>query len=562
MLKPISLLFILLFSFGCIHPEKPSDSGDLLAEIDKLSVTEAHFKAAFQRYYYRVGESLVPSVENKRSVLNEEFETLVLATYAKDEGLADDDRSTLEYGLLVRKVFAEEYLQQAVLDHIYVTEQDLRELFLRYNTTMRASHLYAADKESADLLYEKLMQGEQFEDLAQEVFSNSYLAQSGGDLGEFTVDEMDIAFENSAFELKIGEISKPVKTRQGYSIIKLTDKFTTPILTEFQYASQKNFLESFAKKRLDELATRKHIAEIVAQLGINDDKVQELWLDITEVSRQPLSHNFENQVLRFSSKFADNTELAGVGDFSFTIQDLKTEGFYSPIGYFQRIQTLSDFRDFVQGLIYRTYIIEAFKNSEQFEDPRIQQSIDHSFHTYLQKRAIEHVSDNLKFSEEELRAEFLANKSMYDYPLMMNVSRIVVGSKEEGVNVVKAVNDGLDWVTAVRTYTQKNQDLMVDGVLGIKPINEYGTHAFALKDLNEGDVVGPLDYQTNQFVVYKVIEIQEPHSAEFEEVKTLVKEVLTRNKLEPQLKLVVQNTMQKHNAVVYNEKLQSIKIEL
>lgn len=46
-----------------------------------------------------------------------------------------------------------------------------------------------------------------------------------GDLGCFTVFDMIYSFESAAFNMKPGEISKPVRTRYGYHIIKLYDRF-------------------------------------------------------------------------------------------------------------------------------------------------------------------------------------------------------------------------------------------------------------------------------------------------------------------------------------------------
>ena len=45
-----------------------------------------------------------------------------------------------------------------------------------------------------------------------------------GDLGFFTVFDMIYPFENTAYTLEVGAVSKPVRTRYGYHIIKVIDR--------------------------------------------------------------------------------------------------------------------------------------------------------------------------------------------------------------------------------------------------------------------------------------------------------------------------------------------------
>src|SRR5690606_2228066 len=63
-----------------------------------------------------------------------------------------------------------------------------------------------------------------FEALARE-HSSGPSAMKGGDIGIFTEDRMAEEFSKAAFKLKVGEISKPVKTKFGYHIIKVTGKW-------------------------------------------------------------------------------------------------------------------------------------------------------------------------------------------------------------------------------------------------------------------------------------------------------------------------------------------------
>ncbi len=533
----------------------------MLAQINDLKVTEAHFVSAFKKNYYRVGEVLVPSIENKLSVLRGEFKTYILAEYAKDVGISDDIESLKEFGLLTRKVYVEEYLEREVLDEVIVTERDLRDLFIRFNTTLRASHLYAENADEAGELMLRLENGESFEQIAFDTFENGYLAQNGGDIGEFTADEMDIAFENAAFNLEVGEISEPVKTRQGYSIIKLTDRTTIPLLTEYQYQTQKNNFIALADKRLKEIATRKHIEETVSSLNIDKDLLSEIWDTHTNFNNGSIYHNYENQTLNLAVN-VDASTLASKNGFEFTLGDLRNEGFYSDASNLNRIVDYNSFEEFVKGIIYRTYLVQEFKNSTHINDPSVEASIDQSFYSYLNNRVTRYLKENIVLEEAELIEEFEANKEMYDFPLMMNVGRLVVESEEKAELVLSELEKGLDWNQAVKQFTTVNRDLMVDGIMGLQPIQNYGSYAYDLNEAYESDIVGPLAFQPNQFVIFKVLETQEPREASFDEVRDLVIQITTDKKVTLMELEVIAETMDRHNAILDEEKLKSITIEL
>ncbi|MBN2184159.1 MAG: peptidylprolyl isomerase [Candidatus Krumholzibacteriota bacterium] len=73
---------------------------------------------------------------------------------------------------------------------------------------------------------DEIIGGEDFAELAR-IHSEDYVsAQKGGDLGFFGKTGLDSIFTETAFNLKIGEISEPVRTSFGYHIIKAEEKKT------------------------------------------------------------------------------------------------------------------------------------------------------------------------------------------------------------------------------------------------------------------------------------------------------------------------------------------------
>jgi len=83
----------------------------------------------------------------------------------------------------------------------------------------------AEAKEKADAIYKEVTApGADFAKLAEEK-STGPSAAKGGDIGIFTADRMAEEFSEAAFKMNVGDVSKPVKTKFGYHIIKVVGKW-------------------------------------------------------------------------------------------------------------------------------------------------------------------------------------------------------------------------------------------------------------------------------------------------------------------------------------------------
>ncbi len=115
----------------------------------------------------------------------------------------------------------------------------------------------------------RLKEGEDFEKLAKE-FSQCPSKEKGGDLGFFKKGDMVPEFERAALRLKEGQISRPVRSRFGYHIIKLEERKEShiPPLEEVRERIKRTLKEErgwkIAKERAQEIT--KEIAK--EELGI------------------------------------------------------------------------------------------------------------------------------------------------------------------------------------------------------------------------------------------------------------------------------------------------------
>jgi peptidyl-prolyl cis-trans isomerase C len=87
---------------------------------------------------------------------------------------------------------------------------------------VNASHILVKSEQEANVILYDLQQGKSFEDIAKSK-SLCPSGKSGGNLGWFGKGQMVREFEQAAFSMKKGEVSKPVKTQFGWHIIKLVD---------------------------------------------------------------------------------------------------------------------------------------------------------------------------------------------------------------------------------------------------------------------------------------------------------------------------------------------------
>ena len=97
-------------------------------------------------------------------------------------------------------------------------------------------------------------QTEDFEELAKEFSDDPGSKDKGGDLGYFKKGAMVKEFEDAAFNMKVGELSEPIKTQFGYHIIKLIDKKSKEPFSKVKYQiSRDKYLEEQVIAELDEL---------------------------------------------------------------------------------------------------------------------------------------------------------------------------------------------------------------------------------------------------------------------------------------------------------------------
>ncbi|HUI89793.1 MAG TPA: peptidylprolyl isomerase [Anaerolineales bacterium] len=158
-----------------------------------------------------------------------------LASYEK-LGITEDQ---------LRAMYEVDILRQKLMDVITAdTPHSQDEIWAR--------HILVADEATANAVRQRLLNGEDFGKVAEEVSTDTGSKDKGGDLGWFPRGTMVPEFEAVAFSLKVGEISQPVKSQFGYHIIQVLAHGIVPLdATAYAQAQQTAFNDWLSKAHTD-----------------------------------------------------------------------------------------------------------------------------------------------------------------------------------------------------------------------------------------------------------------------------------------------------------------------
>ena len=113
---------------------------------------------------------------------------------------------------------AERYYEQHKQEYAQPESERLSEILISASADDPAK--VAAAKAKADDIEARLHAGGDFAQLARS-FSDGTTAAQGGDLGQFKRGQLPKVLEDQTFDLKTGQYTDPILTRQGYIILKV-----------------------------------------------------------------------------------------------------------------------------------------------------------------------------------------------------------------------------------------------------------------------------------------------------------------------------------------------------
>ncbi|MBT7787562.1 MAG: hypothetical protein HN757_01630 [Calditrichaeota bacterium] len=219
---------------GCA--KKQAADTDAVVTWGDTTVTVADFKAKMFVRFRNEPTAMKKTLEDRLDVLEEYvIRDMKIAEgyrlgFAEREDIAEGYQQSLElastdlvYNAYVRdRLFSDEQVENYYNHDLY--EIRARHILIKVDPEASGKDTVEAwDKINS--IYDQAKSGKKFTKLVDRFSEDDSIDRKfHGDLGYFKWGRMVDAFQDVAWDLKVGEVSKPVRTRYGYHIIKTLDR--------------------------------------------------------------------------------------------------------------------------------------------------------------------------------------------------------------------------------------------------------------------------------------------------------------------------------------------------
>lgn len=206
---------------------------------------------------------------------------------AKDQGVSFEDfKANIRNQIVTQEVMRDEvgrkiaptpgeiqrYFEAHKSEYAQPESIRLGEILISTGAQTDDAQKLADAKAKADDIEARLHAGGDFTQLAKS-FSEGTTAAEGGDLGQYKRGQLDKVFEDKTFSLKTGEVTEPIRTKQGYVILKVVQHVPggVPQLKDVENDVEEHYFEEKAGPAMREfLAQMRDEAFIQIKPGYED----------------------------------------------------------------------------------------------------------------------------------------------------------------------------------------------------------------------------------------------------------------------------------------------------
>jgi peptidyl-prolyl cis-trans isomerase C len=245
--RRVPLWFVLLGAsilFWNSCAKKPS-SETIVATVNGEPITLDDFIVSYETGPPLVGRRQGPDVAHLNSMV---FEKL-LAQEAKRLGLDQSPKveraiRDLEEELVIEQVFEDEVQSKVIL-----RDEEIDEAIKKSRVKLKVRYIFARTKEEIESLRQEILESGDFDSVQARVFARFGAGPEAGETGFFGWGDVPPEFDEVLYAMEIDGISPPVRSRQGYCLMKIADIRKTPFPVGTEYTAVRQKIEKILRAR-------------------------------------------------------------------------------------------------------------------------------------------------------------------------------------------------------------------------------------------------------------------------------------------------------------------------
>ena len=484
----------------------PDHADTNLVYIDGQPISQAEFLAF---------ETLIPQgmktgdtpLAKATSVLESLIDKQILIREAEAVGLAEDADFRTKLSIFSRNRLVDLYTRRQITQRIEITPEEIEEHFRATNRdrALRFSGIMLADQEQADQVYQDLVGGADFHQLAQTHSLHRETGEQGGDSGGYKLrDQVLPNLAEPIFELQVGQYTEPIPmaylNERRFVIFKILDEVPAPL----EAVENKVHQEIFARKRVERTLALMDSLNTTYRPQVDRESYQILVDQASQAAGAPLDLTVALAERPIVTYRGGHISLGELWEMAHELRISSGE-----LADTTRANHLLD-EVFTPGKIVQ---LEA-RQAGLERDPGLLAAVEKKRLELLVEILRQRFVDQyVESSEEEARAFYESNTQIFIPPETYVVVEILVASDSLGSALKEQLDQGADPLKLAQEHTLRQGTLHHDGQIRLTRITQayYPELYAAVQEMEIGQNAGPLQvkggYSVFKYLAYEQKEL-------------------------------------------------------
>lgn len=454
-------------------------------------------------------------LKSKREALDSliDYKLLIKGAYAA--GLEKDPEVDKLVAAEKTKFMFDELYRQEILPKSTVTDKEVEDFYDKLKIEYHFAHIMVTSEGEADSIASELKKGADFANVARALSIDQSSAVRGGDLGFVSWGtQAAVEFRDAAFNLKVGETSKPVKSPYGWHIIRNLESRDAKM-------GEKNQMLPVIK---DVIRKRKADAAEFAFLTSVEEKAKvEVNLEATQLLLERLKQ-FYPDTLNHAPRpenFFPNLDLLKPFEKQMVLASYQG-GEVSVEDYLKKIAEVPEMArprfdqpDSLKRVIFRLELknimeYEATQRNVEKEPEYQQRMTDFKEGVMVDKFQQSVLSREINVDEDEITQYYNSHLEAFERERQFHVLEIEQDSSSQVGNMIRQLNQGADFATLAEKYTTRMGYREKKGDLGFITSLAFPRLYEAATMLEKGQISAATVNEMGRFSVIRLVETKEP----------------------------------------------------